>query len=376
MSLSFGAKIGVIGGGQLGRMLILECRRMGYETAVIDPDLQGPAAQVANRSFRPEQWREFLGASQVATYEFEHVDLDMVQEIARRLLVRPDVAVLAIKRSRTSEKTYLAAKGFPVPRFQIFSRPEDITPEKVQLPLVIKTAGGGYDGKGLFLVKTREELLFAVKQLTGEVIVEELVEYAKEISVMCARDGRGNISLYPPVENVHHQGILLYTLAPAAITEKERALAHEIAAGLAETLGLVGLVGIEMFLLPKGDIMINEFAPRPHNSGHYSMDGCNISQFEMLLRAIADLPLEKVELLSPTAMLNIIGYAPAELPWGEIFSLTGVKLHLYGKQEPRRRRKMGHFNILAKTRAELTEKLKILQSLVYPPAQSWRIDVG
>lgn len=365
MQLSPGATIGVIGGGQLGRMLILECRRMGYATAVIDPDLSGPAAQVADQTFPPEQFEGFLAAAQVATYEFEHVDLDMVKEIEQRLPVLPSANILEIKRNRISEKTYLSEKGFPVSPFEIFPGPDKIALKRVGLPLVLKTSTGGYDGKGLYIVKTEAELAAAKELLSGEVIAERFVPFVKEISVMCARDARGKIALYPPGENVHHEGILLHTLAPTALIPQEEARAREIAADLAETLGLVGLVGLELFLLQDGEILINEFAPRPHNSGHYTMDGCNISQFEMLLRVLSGLPLEQPEMLCPTAMLNILGYDPAALPWPEIFAPGGVKLHLYGKKGARERRKMGHLNILARTAGEVTEKLHILKGLIY-----------
>ncbi|MEW6334055.1 MAG: 5-(carboxyamino)imidazole ribonucleotide synthase [Thermodesulfobacteriota bacterium] len=366
MQLSPGATIGVIGGGQLGRMLILECRRMGYVTAVIDPDLSGPAAQVSDLVFPPERIEGFLTACQVATYEFEHVDMDMVKEIERRLPVLPPAGILEIKRTRISEKTYLSKKGFPVSPFQIFQQGDDITPERLGFPLVLKTSAGGYDGKGLYVVKTEAELEAARGQLTGEVIAERFIPFVKEISVMCARDVRGNISLYPPSENVHDGGILLHTMAPATLTEQENTLAREITADLADTLGLIGLVGLEMFLLSDGRILINEFAPRPHNSGHFTMDGCNISQFEMLIRVLCGLPLEQPELLCPTAMLNILGTDPATLPWPEILSPSGVKRHLYGKKEARNRRKMGHLNILASTTGELQEKLRILKELLYP----------
>lgn len=366
MELRPGATIGVIGGGQLGRMLILECRRMGYASAVIDADLSGPAAQVADLVFPPEQLDAFLAACQVATYEFEHVNLEMVKQIEQLLPVLPSASVLEIKRNRISEKTYLAGKGFPVSPFEIFAEPGAMTLNGLSLPLVLKTSTGGYDGKGLFVVKTEAELAAARAQLTGELIAEKFIPFVKEISVMCARDARGRIALYPPGENVHHRGILLHTLAPTVLTDRERNRAREIAADLAETLDLVGLVGIEMFLLADGEIMINEFAPRPHNSGHFTMDGCHISQFEMLLRVLCGLPLEDGALLCPTAMLNILGHGPGALPWQKIFSLGGVKLHLYGKKEARERRKMGHFNILAPTVPEVAEKLQIVKGLLYP----------
>ncbi len=366
MQLRPGATIGIIGGGQLGRMLTLECRRMGYRAAVIDPDTRGPAAQVADLSFPPERCAEFIASCQVATYEFEHVDMEMVEEIGRWLPVLPAASILKIKRNRIAEKTYLSEKGFPVARFQIFNGPQEIDPKLLNLPLVIKTSTGGYDGKGLYIVKTNSELEAARAELTGELIVEAFIPYIREISVMCARDAGGNIVLFPPGENVHHQGILLHTLAPALLTPAEKARACEIASDLAATLGLVGLVGIEMFLLADGNILINEFAPRPHNSGHYTMDGCNISQFEMLLRVLSGLPLEEPRLCCPTAMLNILGHGPQDLAWPEIFSVGGVKLHLYGKEEARNRRKMGHLNILATSSAEVAQKLKVLKGMIYP----------
>lgn len=365
MRLDPGASIGVIGGGQLGRMFILECRRMGYRSAVIDSDLKGPAAQVADRTFPPHDVDPFCQYCQVATYEFEHVQMDMVRRIEERTALRPKAQVLEIKRNRIAEKTWLDQKGFPVAPFRIFNKGEEIAIEKDQLPVVVKIATGGYDGKGLYIVKTEAELSPVREGFGSEVIVEKYIPYVKEISVMCARDEKGNVALYPPGENVHRDGILFYTIVPTNLTRKERQRAHELAADLAATLDLVGIVGVEMFLLEDGEILINEFAPRPHNSGHYTMDGCNISQFEMLLRAICGLPLSEPELICPTAMLNILGQAPQQIPWEEVLALDGVKVHLYGKQEARPKRKLGHINVVGKTLMEVTERLMTIKDLVY-----------
>lgn len=365
MRLYPGSTIGVIGGGQLGRMLILECRRMGYSSAVIDPDIHGPAAQVADKAFLPEDIKTFCRTCQVATYEFEHVDIDMVKEIENEIPVFPKASILEIKRNRISEKTYLSEKGFPVPPFRIFSKGSDVTLKKENLPLVVKTSTGGYDGKGLYIVQSEENLDEVKLILNEEIIVEKFIPYLKEFSIICARDSRGNISLYPPGENVHHEGILLYTKAPACLTESQIKKANTVVSDLAKTIDLVGLIGVEMFLLPDDEIMINEFAPRPHNSGHYTMDGCSISQFEMLLRAICSLPLDKPELLCPTAMLNILGRDPLTLPWEDIFLQTGTKLHLYGKEEVRAKRKIGHINILGNTAEEVNRKLSAIRNMIY-----------
>ncbi len=365
MRFNPGSTIGLIGGGQLGRMLILECRRMGYSSAVIDPDIHGPAAQVADQALKPADVKTFCRICQVATYEFEHVDIDMVKEIENVIPVFPRASILEIKRNRISEKTYLSEKGFPVPLFWIFSKGSDVTLEKENLPLVVKTSTGGYDGKGLYILKSEEDLDEVKSILKEEIIVEKFIPYVKEFSIICARDARGNISLYPPGENVHHEGILLYTKAPACLTELQVKNANEIVSDLARTIDLVGLIGVEMFLLADGEIMINEFAPRPHNSGHYSMDGCSISQFEMLLRAICSLPLDKPELLCPTAMLNILGCDPLTLPWEKIFSQKGTKLHLYGKKEVRAKRKIGHINILGNSAEEVNRKLSAIRNMVY-----------
>lgn len=367
MPLYPGSKIGVIGGGQLGRMFILECKRMDYTATVLDPDIEGPAAQVADKAFHPDDVFDFIKSCDIATYEFEHVDIDVVREIEKSIKVFPSSNILTIKQNRTSEKTYLSEKGFPVSKFSIFKDGSEIPSLLEKMNLVVKLSTGGYDGKGLYTIKDISDYEAIKEDLKQEVIAEEYIPFVKEVSVICGRNRKGDVTFYPVVENVHDKGILLYTIAPAAISEKARRLAYEIALDLAVSLDLVGIICVEMFLLDNDELLINEFAPRPHNSGHYTMDACDISQFEMLLRAICDLPLIEPQTLCPSAMLNILGKGAKDLELEKILSVPGVKIHLYGKKEARQRRKMGHINILGKSTADVQKKLEYLMKIVYEP---------
>ncbi len=369
MPLYPGSKIGVIGGGQLGRMLILECRRMGYYSAVLDADLNGPAAQVADRTFHPDDLNDFVKNCDIATYEFEHIDINVVSGIETAVPVFPSSSVLNIKQSRISEKTYLSDNGFPVPKFWILEDRSQLVPLVKKTSLVAKASIGGYDGKGLYTLKSESDCQGIKEDLSGAIIAEEFIPFVKEISVICARNKRGDIAFYPVAENVHDRGILLYTVAPADIDEAAEKRAYEIAADLANALVIVGLLVIEMFVLDNNDVLINEFAPRPHNSGHYTMDACDMSQFEMLIRAICDISLPVPRLFCQAGMVNILGKGANDLNFNEIFSLPGMKLHLYGKSEVRDRRKMGHINIVGKQGDELREAIDRVINLLYGAAK-------
>lgn len=366
MELYPGSKIGIIGGGQLGRMFILECRRMNYYSVVMDPDIECPAAEVADKTVTPDNIIGFISSSNVATYEFEHLDIEIVRQIQRYIPVYPDLSILDLKRSKTSEKRFLLENGFPVPKFWTLKSGSQINEINAELPLIVKLAHGGYDGKGIFTLEDAEHLDDIRHKIKEEILVEEFVLFLREISVICARDKKGNIVCYPPAENVHDRGILLYSIAPAEITKKAQKMAFEIASDLAEKLNLIGLLCVEMFLLDEDKIVINEFAPRPHNSGHYTMDGCDISQFEMLLRAICGMPLTRPRLLCHSAMLNILGKGPDDIDLQKILSLPGVKTHFYSKRQKRERRKMGHINILGRTRKEIKERLFYIKKIIYP----------
>jgi 5-(carboxyamino)imidazole ribonucleotide synthase len=363
-----GSTIGIVGGGQLGRMLILECRRMGYKTVVLDPDNLCPAAQVANASYDFSRVSDFIKACDVATYEFEHIDIKALLEIEKDIPLLPCSAVLSIKQTRASEKSYLKEKGFPVPNFRIFNDTAQVPPYIKGKQVVIKKSAGGYDGKGLYTVKSLPDFESIKNELANEeLVVEELVPYVKEISVICGRNIKGDITVYPIAENVHKNGILHYTLAPAGVAEKTKNRAYEIAVQLIKTLDIKGLLCVEMFLLQDGEILINEFAPRPHNSGHYTIDACDVSQFELFLRAICGFPMVAVECFCNAAMLNIIGKGIDSLDFEKILSLSGVKIHLYGKKDVRSGRKMGHINIIGKDREDVRKKLEIIKDIVYQP---------
>ncbi|MGQ3685338.1 MAG: 5-(carboxyamino)imidazole ribonucleotide synthase [Candidatus Loosdrechtia sp.] len=356
--------IGIIGGGQLGRMIVLECRRLGYSTSVLDPDPECPAAQVAERAFHPDNAHRFADNCNIATYEFEHVGIDTVRYVESKVKVSPATSVLSIKQSRVTEKTYLAARGFPVPRFWILNDGSDIKTLIEKTAIVAKLSRGGYDGKGLYVIKDLKDFERCRDALNTEMVAEEFVPFKKEISVICVRNEKGDTVTFPIADNIHDKGILLYSSAPAIISKKAEKRACEIASELAKALELTGILCVEMFLLENDDLLINEFAPRPHNSGHYTIDACDISQFEMLVRAICGLPMTKPVLLCHAAMLNILGKGAKNLDFPKLLSLPGIKVHLYGKKEVRERRKMGHINILGKTSEEVKEKLGCIQSLV------------
>lgn len=359
------SKIGVIGGGQLGRMFILECRRMGYHSAVIDSDLHGPAAQVADRVFHTDYIHDFIKDCDVATYEFENVNVDLVKTVEKSVPVYPSSSILRIKQNKISEKTYLAENGFPVPDFWIFKDGSQLQTLIKKDPIIVKMSVGGYDGKGLYTIKTLQDYEDIKEELKDEIIAEKLINFVKEISVVCARNKKGDIVFFPVVENIHKGGILLYSIVPAKVDKSVEKKAKEIASELIKNLDLTGVMCVEMFLLENEDIFINEFAPRPHNSGHYTMDACDISQFEMLLRVICDLPVVKPELLCPAVMLNILGKGAGEINLQKILSLPGVKLHLYGKRDIREKRKMGHINITGSAAENVAEKFNFILKVVY-----------
>lgn len=359
-ALPVGSTVGILGGGQLGRMIALEARRLGYRTCVLDPDPRAPAAQVADEhvvgSFRdPESVLSVARRVQVATYEFENIDADAVELAEEHVPVYPGSAILRIAQHRVLEKETVSRLGFPVPKFAAIRSLEDLTRalDTMPFPMIMKTATGGYDGKGQVVVHTREEAQAAFAELNAAcdvLILEERVDLEQELSVICARKANGEMVCYPAVENRHRHGILDVTLAPAQVPARVAADALEIAKGIAEQLGLVGILAVEMFLSRDGRVMVNELAPRPHNSGHYTLDACPTSQFEQVLRAVCNLPLGDTRMYAPAAMANLLGHLwPAEgVPdFSKVLAVPGVKLHLYGKAQARPGRKMGHLCCVA-----------------------------
>ena len=352
-----GATVGVLGGGQLGRMFTLQARTMGYGVVVLDPDPASPAGAVANRHVRApyddERALSDLSASCAAiTTEFENVPAAALQFLARSSLVRPPVEAVATAQDRIAEKGFLQSHGIPTTKF----RPVRDLPElktavaALRLPALLKTSRLGYDGKGQALVKSEEDAVRAFQRFGGVAcVLEERLTLEYELSVVLARGVDGDVVPFPVAENQHRDGILETSVVPARIPEAMTREARELATGLAEEMEYVGVLGVELFVANGSRLLVNEMAPRPHNSGHYTLDACSTDQFEQQLRALCGLPLAQPWLLSPVAMINLLGdlWVDGEPRWEEALRRPGVRLHLYGKAEARPGRKMGHLNCLA-----------------------------
>ena len=352
-----GATVGVLGGGQLGRMFTLQARRMGYRVVVLDPDSQSPAGAVADRQIRAayddeHALTELSKCCAAITTEFENVPAATLERLARSSLVRPPIEAVATAQDRIAEKTFFQSRGFPTAGFRpVRSRQELIAAlAQVPLPGLLKTSRLGYDGKGQATVEDQADAVRAFDRL-GEVpcVLEQRVELERELSVILARGSDGDIETFPVAENRHHDGILETSVVPARISEKMAHEARELATAVAEAMQYIGVLGVELFVARGGRLLLNEMAPRPHNSGHYTMDACSADQFEQQLRTLCGLPLARPWLMSPVAMINLLGdlWNDGEPRWEEALRRPGVRLHLYGKAEPRPGRKMGHLNCLA-----------------------------
>jgi 5-(carboxyamino)imidazole ribonucleotide synthase len=355
-----GKAIGILGGGQLGRMLVHAAQSLGYRTHVYEPSGPSPAGAASDReTCAPYEdmptLKEFARSVDVVTYEFENIPAEPLALIAGRAGLHPSASVLRICQNRWREKAWLRDNGFPHARYAE-ALEGDIAAAAAQLglPCVVKTADFGYDGKGQMKISTAEELARAAAIFRGRrCVVEEWVEFEREFSVICARTQDGETRTYPAAENIHENHILGISIVPARIARSVEAQGQALAVAIAERLGIVGLLAVEMFELDGGDILVNELAPRPHNSGHWSIDGCETSQFEQHVRAICGLPLGPVGAHNPTVMVNILGDAwkwedgrvVGEPDWSAVLSEPAAKLHLYGKPEPRPGRKMGHFTV-------------------------------
>jgi 5-(carboxyamino)imidazole ribonucleotide synthase len=352
-----GATLGVLGGGQLGRMFAVRARTMGYRVMVLDPDRGSPAGTIADchlvAAYDDESALDRLASGCAAvTTEFENVPAQVLERLARAVPVRPGATAVAVAQDRIREKSALVAHGFatapfhPVPDAAALEAALDTVP----LPALLKTSKLGYDGKGQATVVRREDAPGAFTRL-GSVscILEQRLDLEREISVVLARGADGAVAPFPVGENRHRNGILETTVVPAPIPERLAAEARELAVAVAESLDYVGVLGVELFVAERGRLFVNELAPRPHNSGHWTLDACSTDQFEQQVRALCGLPLADARLLSPVAMVNLLGdlWRRGTPRWAEAFRRPGVRLHLYGKAEPRPGRKMGHLNCLA-----------------------------
>ena len=352
-----GATVGVLGGGQLGRMFTLQTRTMGYRVVVLDPDPQSPAGAVADRQIRApyddeRALAELSAVCAAITTEFENVPAAALERLARGSIVRPPIGAVATAQDRIAEKTFFQSHGFPTAAFRPVRSRQELTAALADIPLpaLLKTSRLGYDGKGQATLENPADALRAFERF-GEVpcVLEQRVELDCELSVILARGSNGDIETFPVAENRHRDGILETSVVPARISERMAHEARELAIAIAEAMEYVGVLGVELFVARGGRLLVNEMAPRPHNSGHYTMDACSADQFEQQLRTLCGLPLARPWLMSPVAMINLLGdlWSDGEPRWEEALRRPGVRLHLYGKAEPRPGRKMGHLNCLA-----------------------------
>lgn len=352
-----GAAVGVLGGGQLGRMFTLQARTMGYRVVVLDPDPQSPAGAVADRQIRApyddQRALSELSASCAAiTTEFENVPAAALERLARSSLVRPPVDAVATAQDRIAEKTFFQSRGFATAPFRPVRNQQELRTALAEIPLpaLLKTSRLGYDGKGQAAVESEDDALRAFERFGGvPCVLEERLELECELSVVLARGEDGDVAAFPAAENRHRDGILETSVVPARISEKTAVEARELATALAESMTYIGVLGVELFVTRGGQLLVNEMAPRPHNSGHYTIDACSADQFEQQLRTLCGLPLARPWLMSPVAMINLLGdlWNGGEPRWEEALRRPGVRLHLYGKAEARPGRKMGHLNCLA-----------------------------
>ncbi len=394
-----GAMLGVLGGGQLGRMFAMAAHRLGYRVTALDPSPDCPAAGAVDRLIcapldSTVAWQDMADSCAAITIETENVPAAALETLATRTRVAPDARALGIAQDRLAEKAFLASQGLPVvPHLRIdadsFAR-EDF-PASIPsglLPGILKASRFGYDGKGQTRVTDATQLQHAFAAMGNlPCVLEARVPLAAELSVILARDDHGNVSCFPVPMNSHSDGILDVSMVPAALPAAISARARRLATQVATALDYRGVLCVEFFLLEDGRLLINEIAPRPHNSGHFSLDACACSQFEQQVRVLAGLPLGQARLLRPAAMINLLGdiWQQGEPDWSALLAERGVRLHLYGKREARPGRKMGHVTALGASAHQTAEWLVHLRetlahasyraghSLPAKDIESWRV---
>ena len=354
-----GQTIGIVGGGQLGRMLALTARRMGYRIAILDPDPSCPASPVADLTLSApfddsDALQRLAKASHVLTYEFENLPIESLRLLATQRPVFPDPSILHICQHRERERDFLKTSGFPSPRYAVVTSATELATAMKTLSgkTRLKSSAFGYDGKGQLTLEPTSDPHTAWQNLQApRAILEEFVPFIRELSVIIARDAQGKTVSYLPFENRHQDGILERTLFPARVPSSISDAAQKLAHQIAEKLNLVGLLTVELFQLADGTLWVNELAPRVHNSGHLTAEACPTSQFEQQLRAVCGLPLGHVSPTTPAAMFNLLGdlWHHGEPDWAPLFALPGSSLHLYGKAQARPGRKMGHLTLRAST---------------------------
>ncbi|AEP85587.1 5-(carboxyamino)imidazole ribonucleotide synthase [Bacillus spizizenii] len=348
-----GAVIGIIGGGQLGKMMAVSAKQMGYKVAVIDPVKDSPCGQVADIEITAhyndrEAIRKLAEISDIITYEFENIDYDALHWLTGHAYLPQGSELLLITQNRETEKKAIQAAGCEVAPYSIVKTKDELKQavQELGLPAVLKTCRGGYDGKGQVVIKEEAQIEQAAALLEhGTCILESWVSFKMELSVIVVRSVNGEIATFPAAENIHHNNILFQSIVPARVEEGIQKKAADLAVKLADELNLVGPLAVETFLTEDGELLVNELAPRPHNSGHYTLDLCETSQFEQHIRAVCGLPLGKTDLLKPGMMVNLLG-DEVKLVEEEPELLKEAKLYIYGKHEIKKGRKMGHITFM------------------------------
>lgn len=369
-----GLTLGIVGGGQLGRMMIFEAKKLGLKVVIMDPNSDCPAGQVADEQITADfkdmkGYQALAKKSDVVTFEFEHVSVKGLKLIEKENIpVNPGSHVLTIIQNKDIQKQYLKENGVLVPDFQVVTNYDEFknTVDEIGLPVMAKLCQGGYDGKGNFLIKSQQdfETIKTLLDKHDKLLIEKYIKFQKELSIMAAKSANGDTIAFPTVENVHKDEILRLTKAPANINSTAYNKVTETSLKILESLKEPGIYGIEFFLLQNGQVSVNEIAPRVHNSGHYTIEACDICQFSVHLRAILGLPLYKPTLEVNAWMYNLLGTSEGQLPikdFNKIFEQEGVYLHLYGKEELRPNRKVGHINITGRTEEFIKNKISNLE---------------
>jgi 5-(carboxyamino)imidazole ribonucleotide synthase len=354
------ATLGMLGGGQLGRFFVIAAHEMGYKVVVLDPDPHSPAGRIADQHLVADYADEdalnrMAETCAAVTTEFENVPADTLAYLSKFVPVRPHAEAVAVCQNRSREKGFLKANGFPHAPYADIRSEADVAAANAGLfPGILKVARFGYDGKGQVRVTSREEALAAFQQMKGEpCVLEAMLSLDYEISVVLARDENGKVKCFPTAENSHRHGILDVSIAPARASGCMTGNAEEVAEGIAQKLGYIGTMAVEFFVV-RGQLFVNEMAPRPHNSGHYTIDGCITNQFEQQVRALCGLPLGDARAHSAAVMVNLLGdiwfnqdaHHSHEPDWAQLLNIPNLKLHLYGKHHARHGRKMGHFTVI------------------------------
>ena len=370
MKILPGTTLGMLGGGQLGRMFTIAARTMGYEVIVLDPDKESPAGKLATTHICAD-YADQAALEQIAkscdaiTTEFENVPASTLEALAKTKPVRPGAKAISIAQDRIQEKNFLKDNGFYTAPFAVINSLEDLknSISKIGTPAILKVSRFGYDGKGQFGINAESDIEKAWQTLEGEAcVLEQRMPLDIEVSVVLARGIEGEVVTYPVSENIHEGGILDVSVVPARINKALEIKVTDMAKQIATALDYVGIMAVEFFI-SNGELLVNEIAPRPHNSGHYTLDACVTDQFEQQVRAICGLPLGDTRLLSPVVMINMLGdiWHNDQAPkWQKLLNHPNVKLHLYGKKEARPGRKMGHFNVLAEN---IDDALKLAEDL-------------